>query len=717
MKEISRKLLSLIIVFLIAITAFPIAVLASEENLNTSIINIPSTAQKFGDSYYQVYFDSSIGWHDAKAVCEDLGGHLATISNKEENDFIYSLVRNAGIQCWLGATDEENEGIWEWVTGEPWLFNNARFDNCAGIQHYLVLNYNSNSTWDDQSEKAESNGGQYCKTGGYICEWDLGYSIVGRNFNKNLDYYAENLASSSYDPELANMMAALSKAVYSESNINSACESLGFETYGVYDFGSNYNPLTCGYSMAFKKSNYSDDFICLISVRGSKWLDYNADWIGNCYIDSENSGDEKHPGFARPADRIYEEIQTYIKSNNITENVNYFITGHSRGAAVANLLSVKLMENGVSSANVYDYNFACPDVACKEVFPNYDNVFNFCNREDIVPFLPGKVCSAFTSSGTAWGKFGKIYWFVKEAPNKVNPFSGHDMDLYLEFFDQKPDSNDWWSPSWEEFLSEFIIGWVVKTFCPVDLIITDQDGNKIASVIDGELNYYDSKVGDVIVFTDGDKKVIYINGDKNFNVNLVGTDSGEMTYSVEKYNVQTEEVLESKTFINVQLENGKQMYSPVNDAETANDIELFVIENEDGQNVITHVVNVDGTEKRVSSKGKISIKNNTGSKSINYGETLKLTAIVTDKPDYATIVWYVDGVEKGEGETFDFSILSGSAEVSVKLVYENGEVLTDLNGDEISDSETVSVNASFWQKIVSFFKNLFRISRMIIQSV
>ena len=113
----------------------------------------------------------------------------------------------------------------------------------------------------------------------------------------------------------------------------------------------------------------------------------------------------------------------------------------------------------------------------------------------------------------------------------------------------------------------------------------------------------------------------------------------------------------------------------------------------------------------------LSIKNNTGSKTISYGETLTLTAVVANKPDYARVVWLVNGEVKGEGETFSVSLQSGSAEVAVKLVDENEVVLLDSSGNEISDSEIVSVKAGFFQKLISFFKNLFRISRIVIQSI
>ena len=113
----------------------------------------------------------------------------------------------------------------------------------------------------------------------------------------------------------------------------------------------------------------------------------------------------------------------------------------------------------------------------------------------------------------------------------------------------------------------------------------------------------------------------------------------------------------------------------------------------------------------------ISIRNNTGSKTINYGETLKLTATTTNMPDDSKIYWFVDGVKQGEGDVFEVSFDSGSKIVSAKLIGADGNVLKDVNGNEISDTETVTVKSGFFQKIISFFKNLFGIGRTVVQSI
>ena len=58
-------------------------------------------------------------WYDAKAHCESLSGYLATLTSQDEHDFVFN---NLGVDApygmvWLGATDEVQEGIWQWVTG------------------------------------------------------------------------------------------------------------------------------------------------------------------------------------------------------------------------------------------------------------------------------------------------------------------------------------------------------------------------------------------------------------------------------------------------------------------------------------------------------------------------------------------------------------------------------------------------------------------------
>ena len=110
---------------------------------------------------------------------------------------------------------------------------------------------------------------------------------------------------------------------------------------------------------------------------------------------------------------------------------------------------------------------------------------------------------------------------------------------------------------------------------------------------------------------------------------------------------------------------------------------------------------------------------------INYGETLVLHADYgnVELPEGWTIQWTVEGAgfsmaPSEDGMTCKLtSIANGNATAKATLVDENGEAVLDAEGNEMSDTKELTSKAGFWQKFVSFFKNLFRISRIILQSI
>jgi len=83
--------------------------------------------------------DENISWRAAKEFCEANGGHLLTVSDENEQADIDSL-NIEGVPLWLGASDEDQDGIWEWVTGEPfeytyWLQGEPNYMD--GVEMYL----------------------------------------------------------------------------------------------------------------------------------------------------------------------------------------------------------------------------------------------------------------------------------------------------------------------------------------------------------------------------------------------------------------------------------------------------------------------------------------------------------------------------------------------------------------------------------------------------
>ena len=97
--------------------------------------------------------DSRMTWSDAKEYCEDSDGYLATITSRDENDFIYDeLARDESSNIWLGGTDESREGSWRWVTDEEWDYENwssGRPNDRNDGEDYLTFNSNHSRRWDD----------------------------------------------------------------------------------------------------------------------------------------------------------------------------------------------------------------------------------------------------------------------------------------------------------------------------------------------------------------------------------------------------------------------------------------------------------------------------------------------------------------------------------------------------------------------------------------
>jgi hypothetical protein len=71
---------------------------------------------------HEYYLLESSKWTEAEAAAVALGGHLATINDDAENDWVWSEVAKFDGQerwSWIGFNDVKVEGTWEWVSGQP----------------------------------------------------------------------------------------------------------------------------------------------------------------------------------------------------------------------------------------------------------------------------------------------------------------------------------------------------------------------------------------------------------------------------------------------------------------------------------------------------------------------------------------------------------------------------------------------------------------------
>jgi len=137
------------------------------------------------EHYYQIVTTDyqELTWSQAVEAAENLPPykphplgptyypHLVTITSGEEWGFIQSIMPLDGPWYWLGATDENVEGTWTWVTGEefslptpPWLTDEP--NNSGGVEDYLEgRNFEGQyEGWNDNNINGRASG--------YIVEYE-----------------------------------------------------------------------------------------------------------------------------------------------------------------------------------------------------------------------------------------------------------------------------------------------------------------------------------------------------------------------------------------------------------------------------------------------------------------------------------------------------------------------------------------------------------------
>ena len=127
---------------------------------NTAISGFIYMGEYNGSRYY-CSNSSNFSWQAANNAATIAGGHLATISSSAENQFVSGAI-GANV-AWIGYTDQNVEGVFEWINGESVGYENwggnepnnngPTANNCGycGEADYTVIKKNS-GVWYDRYE-------------------------------------------------------------------------------------------------------------------------------------------------------------------------------------------------------------------------------------------------------------------------------------------------------------------------------------------------------------------------------------------------------------------------------------------------------------------------------------------------------------------------------------------------------------------------------------
>jgi hypothetical protein len=155
-------------------------------------IQIPDDAVEYnGHRYYFYYMEvCKSSWEDAIKFCENKGGYLATINDKEENDFLNKYMRENTkyTSAYFGLSDRIQEGTWVWENGENstytnWASGEANSQNSREDYGMFYYKY-PDGTWNDGDYSYIDDG--KCAI---ICEWGFTLQRDNLSFTNTEDYF------------------------------------------------------------------------------------------------------------------------------------------------------------------------------------------------------------------------------------------------------------------------------------------------------------------------------------------------------------------------------------------------------------------------------------------------------------------------------------------------------------------------------------------------
>lgn len=218
MKRMSKRMLATLLVMLMVFSMDGVMVMAqsiSENGMAESIsensavlqesnMEIESDRLVFQNSQYQILGENT--WQGAKKMCEAVGGHMVTINSEEEQNFVFSMVRQHYINrnsyaCWIGGYES---GGWHWVTDEEFKYTNWRRGEPSGGEPYLMMA--EGGVWND---------GFY---GVFlvICEWDIsGACLLENDLMEKVSLYTST-DGSVYTKAFTNLTTRLENGNYTQ---------------------------------------------------------------------------------------------------------------------------------------------------------------------------------------------------------------------------------------------------------------------------------------------------------------------------------------------------------------------------------------------------------------------------------------------------------------------------------------------------------------------
>lgn len=302
-----------------------------------------------------------------------------------------------------------------------------------------------------------------------------------------------------------------------------------------------------------------------------------------------------------------EYCKGYIPFNNISNPI-FLVTGHSLGAAVANLVAEHL--NSCKDTNhcpgsrtekdIYSYTFATPKTVKNKQGSDSQNIFNILNNNDIVPLVPTNIL-ALNWADNGWTRHGRDFritmpmnvdlWWLKPFDTALLGFGGHAMSTYSRWLESFPGmlnkkAEDITTADLESLTdNREAVGLLPRLFkvkCPVDVTLKDSAGNIVAYESARENAVYPeiAESGITSWISKDNEKVFFLPfGCEDVTAEIEAYDYGTMNVALET--IGAGDQLESMIYSNVSLYPGKDFEIQIDENSVPNESRLMAVA-EDG---------------------------------------------------------------------------------------------------------------------------------------
>ena len=213
---------------------------------------------------------------------------------------------------------------------------------------------------------------------------DRWFTQNNKEYNHELARFCANFVLGGYKSDSGKMKSWLSQAGFntSEMNFETGRDEVNyFIASKDIKVGGTVKKVVFAGFIGSHDDQWFSNFDPLGNERAN-WKDRNAPYAPT------TSDNTVHKGFADAREYVYARLKEYMSRNGINKsNSILLITGHSRGAATANLLAAYLIDENslVSPDRLFTYTFATPNVAkIGKVGDKYNSIFNIVNPEDFV---------------------------------------------------------------------------------------------------------------------------------------------------------------------------------------------------------------------------------------------------------------------------------------------------------------------------------------------